>query len=174
MRLVNDVLDTDSIENGQMSLEIRPTSVNSICRLAIDSVFECGRPDKEAPRIRVPPRVHRRRDHRHRRPARRPIITNLLTNAVKFSEDGVITLAYSFDDVRNLITFTVTDEGIGIPDGQEEAIFDRFRRLDHTVSGCGLGLYISRLVAGLLGGTLTVDATYKGGARLVLTIPSKA
>ena len=102
------------------------------------------------------------------------VLTNMLTNAVKFSDDGTINLSYHLDEEKNLITFTVTDEGQGIPDGQEEAIFDRFRRLDHTVSGCGLGLYISRLIAGLLKGTLKVDPTYKGGAKFVFTIPTKA
>ena len=174
MRLVNDVLDTDSLENGQMSLEIRPTSVNSICRLAIDSVFECGRPDKEG--LDFVFRPESGDDIMIDTDGQRvgQVLTNMLTNAVKFSDDGTINLSYHLDEEKNLITFTVTDEGQGIPDGQEEAIFDRFRRLDHTVSGCGLGLYISRLIAGLLKGTLKVDPTYKGGAKFVFTIPTKA
>lgn len=174
MRLVNDVLDTDSLENGQMSLEIRPTSVNNICRLAIDSVFECGRPDKEGLDFVFRPEGDDdiMIDTDGQRVGQ--VLTNMLTNAVKFSDDGTINLSYHLDEEKNLITFTVTDEGQGIPDGQEEAIFDRFRRLDHTVSGCGLGLYISRLIAGLLKGTLKVDPTYKGGAKFVFTIPTKA
>jgi len=174
MRLVNDVLDTDSIENGQMSLEFHPTSINNICRVAIDNVFECGKPDKEGlsfvfrqecdDNVTIDTDGHRVGQ----------VLINLLTNAVKFSDSGTICLDYNYDAENNLITFYVTDEGRGIPDGQEEAIFDRFRRLDHTVPGCGLGLYISRLVAGLLGGTLKVDLSYKAGARFLFTIPTKA
>ena len=101
------------------------------------------------------------------------ILTNLLTNAVKFSDKGLITLSYHYDEGAGQISFIVTDQGQGIPNGQEEAIFERFRRLDHSISGCGLGLYISRLIAKLFKGTLIADPSYKGGARFVLTIPTK-
>ena len=66
----------------------------------------------------------------------------------------------------------MTDTGIGIPKGMEEEIFNRFRQLDHTVQGTGLGLYISRLLANLLGGKLNVDAAYRKGARFNFTIPT--
>lgn len=174
MRLVNDVLDTDSIENGQISLEIRPTSVNSICRLAIDNVFECGRPDKDG--LDFVFRAGGDDETTIETDGQRvsQVLVNLLTNAVKFSDYGRITLAYDNDPSSGKITFTVTDEGRGIPDGQEEAIFERFRRLDHTMPGCGLGLYIARLIADKLGGSVEVDTSYKGGARFIFTIPTKA
>ena len=100
------------------------------------------------------------------------VLVNLLTNAVKFSDTGLITLSYDYNEADGKISFIVTDQGEGIPNGQEEAIFERFRRLDHSAHGCGLGLYISRLIAKLLKGTVTVDKSYKGGARFVFTIPT--
>ena len=172
-RLVNDVLDAESIENEQLFLEIRPTSINDICRLAIDNVFECGCPDK--PEISFVFKPDADNDMLAETDGQRvsQVLVNLLTNAVKFSEKGTITLSYSINKDDNKLEFVVTDQGCGIPDGQEEAIFDRFRRLDHTTPGFGLGLYISRLIAKMLRGSLTVDTAYHGGARFVFIIPLK-
>lgn len=173
-RLVNDVLDTESIENDQLSLEIRPTVVNDICHLAIDNVFECGRPDKSDINFVFKPGADNSLLVETDGQRVSQVLVNLLTNAVKFSEKGTVTLSYTVDTAANKLEFTVTDQGIGIPDGQEEAIFDRFRRLDHTTPGFGLGLYISRLVASVLSGSLKVDTAYRGGARFVFTIPVRA
>lgn len=173
-RLVNDVLDTESIENDQLSLEIRPTAVNDICHLAIDNVFECGRPDKSDINFVFKPGADNSLLLETDGQRVSQVLVNLLTNAVKFSEKGTVTLSYTVDTAANKLEFTVTDQGIGIPDGQEEAIFDRFRRLDHTTPGFGLGLYISRLIASVLGGSLKVDTSYRGGARFVFTIPVRA
>lgn len=173
-RLVNDVLDTESIENDQLSLEIRPTAVNDICHLAIDNVFECGRPDKSDINFVFKPGADNSLLVETDGQRVSQVLVNLLTNAVKFSEKGTVTLSYTVDTAANKLEFTVTDQGIGIPDGQEEAIFDRFRRLDHTTPGFGLGLYISRLIASVLGGSLKVDTAYRGGARFVFTIPVRA
>lgn len=174
MRLVNDVLDTDTIENGQMSLQLCPTSINDICRLAIDNVFECGRCAKENITFEFKPECDD--DTLVETDGQRvsQVLVNLLTNAVKFSDEGNITLTYRLDRAAERLEFIVSDEGRGIPDGQEETIFERFKRLDHTTPGCGLGLYISRLIATLLGGSLKADMSYKGGARFILTIPTKA
>lgn len=172
IRLVNDVLDTDSMENGQMSLEIRPTTVESICRLAIDNVFERGIPDKEGLKFCYKPGGSDELTIETDGQRVSQVLVNLPTNAVKFSDTGLITLSYDYNEADGKISFIVTDQGEGIPNGQEEAIFERFRRLDHSAHGCGLGLYISRLIAKLLKGTVTVDKSYKGGARFVFTIPT--
>lgn len=70
-----------------------------------------------------------------------------------------------------LVRFTVEDTGIGIPAGQEETIFENFRQLDSTVRGTGMGLYIVRLISRLLGASVTVDSSYRQGARFVFTLP---
>ena len=95
----------------------------------------------------------------------------MLLNAAKFTRSGTITFGYELADDRSSITFTVTDTGIGIPRGQEDAIFERFHKVDPTTQGNGLGLYIGRMLAELLKGSLTVDKEYRTGARFVLTIP---
>lgn len=173
MRLVNDVLDIASIEHGRLSLEKAPVSVNSICGLAINNVFENGKPANE--NIRFTFNSKGSDDHLIDTDGERvaQILINLLKNAEKFTDNGSITLDYNFDADAGTISFIVSDTGIGIPKGKEESIFCRFRQLDKNSPGCGLGLYISRLLANLLDGTLTLDTHYRGGARFVLTIPVK-
>ena len=83
------------------------------------------------------------------------------------------TFDYDYDETAGKLSFSVADTGIGIPKGKEDTIFSRFRQLDISSPGCGLGLYISRLLATLMKGSVTVDTRYRGGARFVLQIPIK-
>ena len=98
----------------------------------------------------------------------------MLTNAAKFTENGHITLEYTLSHDRKQISFSVSDTGIGIPRGKEDIIFSRFEKLNSETQGNGLGLYIGRLMANLLKGSLTLDRDYRGGARFVFTIPIDA
>jgi signal transduction histidine kinase len=98
------------------------------------------------------------------------VITNLLDNAVKFSpEGGIVTLGLEEDDAGN-IRFSVTDQGVGIPPDQREAVFNRFHQAHgaHHLSGMGLGLYITREIVELHGGFVRVEEPEHPGSRLVV------
>ena len=69
------------------------------------------------------------------------------------------------------LSIIVEDTGCGIPEKEAEHIFDRFVKLDSFKEGIGLGLPLSRKLAEQLGGTVTLDTTYKEGARFVVTLP---
>jgi len=103
------------------------------------------------------------------------ILGNLLSNAEKYAVDGnwVGIEAMVADEGR--VTVAVADHGPGIPVSKQEAVFEPFERLRSDlregVSGTGIGLTISRELAGLLGGSLFVDATYREGSRFVLSLP---
>ena len=97
------------------------------------------------------------------------IISALMENAVKYTDKGSITLRGESDD--KLLTITVEDTGCGIPADEAEHIFDRFVKLNSFKEGIGLGLPLSRKLAEQLGGTVTLDTTYKAGARFIVTIP---
>ena len=99
------------------------------------------------------------------------VLINLLSNAAKFTDEGSVSLSYAFDAEHKHITFAVADTGIGIPAGKETVIFERFEKLDSHTQGSGLGLYISSLLARLLGGEIRVDTAYTDGARFLFTIP---
>jgi signal transduction histidine kinase len=103
------------------------------------------------------------------------ILGNLLSNAEKYAVDGhwVGIEAMALEGDR--VTVAVADHGPGIPVSKQEAVFEPFERLRSDlregVSGTGIGLTISRELAGLLGGSLFVDATYREGSRFVLSLP---
>lgn len=90
----------------------------------------------------------------------------LLNNAVKFTNEGTITVAASVVDEQ--LTISVSDTGCGIEKGREEDIFERFVKIDSFVPGIGLGLSICRAAAYRLGFDVFVDTTYTGGARFVM------
>lgn len=96
---------------------------------------------------------------------------NLLTNAAKFTAQGEINLDYQVDKEKMQVIFSVTDTGCGVPPDKQESIFNRFEKVDEFKQGAGLGLPICRTIAGLFGGTLTVDPAYTGGARFIFVHP---
>lgn len=99
------------------------------------------------------------------------ILANLLSNAAKYTEHGTITL--DCEEQAELLQFSVTDTGRGIPKDKAEKVFQRFEKLGSQVKGTGLGLHISRSLTQLLGGTIYVDTDYTGGCRMVVTIPKQ-
>ncbi|MDE6574585.1 MAG: HAMP domain-containing histidine kinase [Muribaculaceae bacterium] len=170
LTIMNDVLDIASLEHGQMTVEKQPVCADMICKLALANVFENNKSSKSGVRVIYEPGDETLKiDTDMQRVCQ--VLMNMLSNAEKFTDKGSITLGYRLDDVRDVVEFYVADTGIGIPKGTEETIFDRFRQLDASAPGCGLGLYVSRLLATLLGGTVKVDTSYRGGARFVFTIP---
>lgn len=102
-------------------------------------------------------------------------IGNLVGNAVKYTPDGgAITCTYQAD--HDFLTVTVADTGIGITEEAQEKLFQKFFRSDEAkgtaIEGTGLGLYIVRLAATTLGGTITVDSTPNVGSTFSLTVPN--
>jgi CheY-like chemotaxis protein len=115
------------------------------------------------------------------------VLRNLLSNAVKFTDRGSVTLRIApaaanlaFDvptlaTARQVIGFTVTDTGIGIPEDKLSLVFEAFQQADGTTSrrfgGTGLGLSISRDLAALLGGMITVTSQPDHGSAFTLYLP---
>ena len=103
------------------------------------------------------------------------VLRNLLSNALKFTERGEVRVAARVDPSGADITFTVADTGIGIAAHDQERIFEEFAQLEHRlqrhVQGTGLGLPLSRRLAEILGGSLTVVSEPGIGSTFSLTIP---
>ncbi|MVO10453.1 response regulator [Flavobacterium sp. TP390] len=103
------------------------------------------------------------------------VITNLLTNAIKFTEEGFIVLDYEFDLKKNQIHFTVKDSGKGIPDDLQETIFSRFNKVDFISDqdnkGLGLGLAISKAYIEMLGGKISLKSEVGVGSTFSFSIP---
>jgi len=104
------------------------------------------------------------------------ILSNLLSNAVKFTDQGYIEFGYNLPSKsHNVIQFYVKDTGIGIPSDKFDYIFERFRKLetdrDKLYRGNGLGLYISRRLAQIMGGDVTLESEVGKGSTFYLTVP---
>ena len=99
-------------------------------------------------------------------------LNKLLDNAAKFTKEGSILL--TLNEEGNRLHFTIKDTGPGIPADKREEIFERFVKLDNFTHGTGLGLTIARMIAERLGGSLTLDTNYTGGAKFDFIIPIAA
>lgn len=112
-------------------------------------------------------------------PATVPLVTNrryairaltlLLDNAQKFTQKGTVRLIVRRQP--DAMAFIVEDTGIGIPADQAEHVFEEFVQLDEYYDGTGIGLAVARSIARRLGGDITLDTTYTGGARFIMTLP---
>ncbi|MBQ4233002.1 MAG: response regulator, partial [Lachnospiraceae bacterium] len=108
----------------------------------------------------------------------RQIMINLLTNAVKYTREGQVRLKVggeTRDHNTYVLRVEVSDTGIGIKPENIDKIFDDFKRVDDkktkSIEGTGLGLYISKQIAGLMDGNITVTSTYGEGSTFVLEVP---
>ncbi|KQS55850.1 histidine kinase [Brevundimonas sp. Leaf363] len=158
-RLLSDILDSAKIEAGQAELETAPfdlhRTVNDVALLwrakaedkgvALDLQLDATTPawvDGDAVRLRQ-------------------ILTNLVSNALKFTEKGAVTLAVTAR-ADGRIGFEVRDTGVGFDAAQKSRIFQRFQQADGSITrrfgGTGLGLSISTALVGLMGGTLDCDS----------------
>ena len=98
-------------------------------------------------------------------------LAHLLENALKFTDEGHITLRVEFTD--SIVRFIVEDTGIGILEGEAESIFEEFVQLDDFTEGTGIGLTVARSLAQRMGGDLRLDTDYKAGARFVFELLRK-
>lgn len=170
LALINDVLDISKIEAGELEVGRAPFDADE----AIDRVVEIVRPLALAKGLSLDVDVSRplgRIVSDERRVEQ--ILLNLLGNAVKFTEAGMIVLRAASDGDR--IHFVVRDTGVGIEPEDLTTIFEPFRQVDSRLppqhEGTGLGLAISYRLARKLGGHITVDSRRGAGSTFTLTLP---
>ncbi|WP_319482604.1 ATP-binding protein [uncultured Draconibacterium sp.] len=105
------------------------------------------------------------------------ILNNLITNALKFTDEGEVKLNVNCIEQKNqlLLDFEITDTGIGIPKESQDKIFDDFVQLDTDINkkagGTGLGLYIVKKLVDLLGGKISVESEVNKGTRFFVSVP---
>ncbi|MBF0323316.1 MAG: PAS domain S-box protein, partial [Magnetococcales bacterium] len=168
LTLINDLLDIAKIESGKFAMDFRVVDAGEIVRGVLDAL-----------RVKA--------DEKNLRLANtlesllvmadatrlRQILINLIGNAIKFTDQGVIHVTI----VRsgNFAEFAIADTGQGIPPDELERIFDRFHQVDRSatrrVGGSGLGLTITRKLVDISGGTITVTSTPDAGSTFRFTIP---
>jgi len=103
------------------------------------------------------------------------ILQNLIANAIKFTPEGSVTISARHLTDKNMVEFKVADTGIGIQPELLSSIFERFRQIDasntRTYGGVGLGLFIVKRFAEMLGGSITVESKPDQGSTFTLTLP---
>lgn len=167
LNLINDVLDLSRLESGRIQFTCQPVDLVDYCRRALDGIaHRVGEKVKltftspvEAFELRTDPMRLQQ------------LITHLLSNAAKFTEEGEINVALSIEEADNRVVLSVTDTGCGIPPEKQERIFERFEKLDEFKQGTGLGLSICRIIADQLQGSIAIDSSYTAGARFVFIHP---
>ena len=166
LKLINDVLDTAKVESNTLDMHIEPTDVNSILqsaestvrfRLPKGVVLNLVLGARECVIMTDPDRLSQ-------------VAINLLTNALKFTERGFITLGYEMHEHE--IYFYVRDTGKGIAKEDLGKLFTRFTKLNNFVQGTGLGLSISKSIVERLGGTIGAESAGTGrGSVFWFTLP---
>lgn len=167
--IVNDVFHLSEIDSDSVTIVNKLTDLRKIAELAVESVRHrlhegvkvVFNPDAPNPETVTDGRRLQQ------------IITKLVGNAVKYTENGTIFFDCEYVDEGRTIAISIADNGPGIPEGKQEAIFERFAKVNKNDPGLGIGLSISRMLARLLGGDLKLDPGYTDGARFVLTIPNR-
>lgn len=105
------------------------------------------------------------------------IIVNLVTNAIKFTEEGHVAFGYEIDEENEKIIFKIIDTGPGIDKDNHKHIFDRFKRVENDnaikAGGLGLGLAISKAYVEMMGGTITLESKISKGSVFSFSIPLK-
>ena len=170
VRLVNDILDLERIESGAEVLDLRPHPVDGLVEEAVANV--AGAADGARVQIDRAPvggSVVADRDRAVQ------ALTNLLANAVKFSEPGA-TVRVAGSAVDGLVRLDVVDQGRGIPPDKLETIFGRFQQVDSSDGrdrgGTGLGLAIVKSIADRHGGSVAVASELDRGSTFSLSLPA--
>jgi signal transduction histidine kinase len=167
--LLNNFLDLTRLDAGKVRPVLRTLDVQVEVGRAIATV----RPTAEAKHLVLEEHFAHDVSRIVTDPVRlEQILVNLLSNAVRHSPDGgVVTVEVAGGDA--VVTFRVKDRGPGIPVELHGRIFEPFERFDpHSGIGTGLGLPVSRRLAEVLGGSLTVESRWGDGATFVLTLPA--
>jgi PAS domain S-box-containing protein len=175
LALINDILDITRIEAGRMPLNATSFGIGELfdevqaelepiikrSNLTVVTKMRAGVPTLRSDRQKV-----------------KQIMLNLLSNALKFTPAGSVTMTASYDSKQKEIVIAVKDTGVGIPSEDQVKVFEDFRQLDSSPArgygGTGLGLSICRRLAHILGGSIELESTAGRGSTFTLRLPAKA
>ena len=173
LELVNDLLDLSKVEAGKVEVKPAPFTVPSL----FGALRGALRPLLTSPSVEL---IFNAADDMPELMTDEAkvaqILRNLISNALKFTEQGEVHVAARYEAERSAAIFTVRDTGIGIAPGDHDRIFEEFSQIDtrlqKNVKGTGLGLPLSRSLAQLIGGAIAVESVLGQGSVFTLTIPA--
>jgi len=177
LQLVDDIIDISKIDSHQLALNQIPFDLNNLMveleiffqdsilksKKKLELILDCNRFISPCIVQSDPIKL-------------KQVLSNLIGNAVKFTDMGYIQFGYMLTEQCNQLHFFVKDTGIGIPESELEYIFERFRKVhdekDQIVyGGTGLGLYISQNLVEMMGGQIAVESKEGSGSTFYFTMP---
>jgi PAS domain S-box-containing protein len=175
LALINDILDITRIEAGRMPLNATTFSVGELFDEVQAELEPIIKRSNLAVSTKVRGSVPRLRTDRQKV---KQIVLNLLSNALKFTPAGSVTMTASYDTRLKQVGIAVKDTGVGIPADDQAKVFEDFRQLDSSPArgygGTGLGLSICRRLAHILGGSIDLESAVGKGSTFTLRLPAKA
>jgi protein-histidine pros-kinase len=172
LSLINDILDVAKIQSGKVQLAIEEVD----CKAVIQDVVSALRPAAVQKaldlRVTIPDTTMVARTDKR---AITQILLNLVNNAIKFTEHGVVSLRANsrLVDGSRAITFEISDTGRGIDADELAKLFQPFTQVgERKAEGTGLGLHLSQKLAELLGGSIAVNSEWGKGSTFTLTLVS--
>ena len=175
--LINDVLDLSKVESGKTEIYVEEFDVRAMVQDVASTVHALLEKKNNTLVPRIASGVTLMTSDATKI---RQCLLNLLSNAAKFTEQGMITLAVDHDtdaDERAWVSFSVADSGIGMTEEQLAKLFQRFQQADASTTrnygGTGLGLSITLAFSAMLGGRISVESTPGQGSTFTLRLPSR-
>ena len=175
--VINDILDLSKIEAGKVQLEFIEFSTKELVKDVVDHVLPLAHKNNNKLNIACDQELGTMNADLTKV---RQILINLLGNAAKFTENGVVTLAVSKhrENGVNWVTFAIKDTGIGITKEQLGRLFNEFTQADVSTTrkygGTGLGLTISKRICELMGGSIDVTSVVHEGSTFSVKLPMSA
>ncbi len=175
LNLINDIIDVSKIEAGELNVSIEPCVIDKLLT-ELEETFNELKHHKSKNHLEIKALLPKSitklqiKTDPHRL---KQILSNLIGNALKFTDKGKITFGYTL--INKKLVFKVSDTGIGMSKDKLDLIFERFQQLVQddpaNYEGTGLGLAISKGLIGLLGGTISANSTLGKGSVFTFDIP---
>jgi PAS domain S-box-containing protein len=175
LHLLNDILDSAKLEKGKLELELQDFSLPAVLDAVVSTLWIQARKKQLELRLELDPQLG---EFYHGAPDRlRQVLTNLIGNAIKFTEQGSVLVKVA-PTAQQQLKFSISDTGIGIAADRLPHIFDAFTQADASMSrrfgGTGLGTTISKQLVELMGGQISVESTEDVGSCFEFCLPLKA
>jgi signal transduction histidine kinase len=168
--LINDILDISKIEANKMDLAIGKFEISEVINDVVNSVLPLSNEKGLKIIYKIPKGIIMSSDKRRIK----QILMNLVSNAIKFTDQGNVKLKVELVNNNNL-EFIVSDSGIGIKKEDMEKLFQPFQQIDMSSTkrheGTGLGLYLCKKLIGFLHGDISVTSQYGKGSEFKFVIP---
>jgi signal transduction histidine kinase len=175
LALINDILDITRIEAGRMPLNVSSFKVSDLVNEVMSELEPIIRRSNLTVSARMKTTLPVLKSDRQKV---KQIVLNLLSNALKFTTTGSVTIGAVLDPKTHTLAIAVRDTGVGIPPESRSKIFEDFRQLDNSPTrgygGTGLGLSICRRLAQMLGGTIELESVVGEGSTFTLRLPVRA